>query len=60
MKKFGMTGTRPQARKANQEATKKRPAPADEAEVEKVDGDDGDDEVVVKDETPVKKEKLNH
>jgi hypothetical protein len=69
MKKFGLTGTRPQARKANQKpaatgaATKKRPAPTDDAEGGDGDGDgDGDEddeEVAVKAETPVKKEKIS-
>jgi hypothetical protein len=67
MKKFGLTGTRPQARKANQKpaatgaATKKRPAPTDDAEGGDGDGngDEDDEEVAVKAETPVKKEKMS-
>jgi len=56
MKKFGMTGTRPKASKANQ---KKRPAPTDEAKGDEVDGDGDGEEVVVNDESPTKKEKLS-
>jgi hypothetical protein len=55
MKKFGMTGTRPQAPKAS---PKKRPAPAEEAGGNEADGGDDGKDVSVKDGSPTKKEKL--